>query len=203
MHAAPSPTPLHLGLTGGIGSGKSTVAHMLVERGAALVDADAIAREVTAPRGPAIALIAKHFGTQFITSDQALHRDAMRELVFRDPSAKKALEDIIHPMVGQEIWRQAQVASSAGYRVVVFDVPLLVESGRWRSVLHKILVVDCFVETQIQRVIQRSGLTPETVQSIIKMQSSRPQRLAAADWVVYNEQLSLAQLNTEVMKLPL
>lgn len=203
MHAAPKPTPLHLGLTGGIGSGKSTVAQMLVHRGAALVDADAIAREVTAPRGLAIPLIAQQFGAEFITSDEALNRDAMRTLVFRDPSAKKALEAIVHPMVGQEIWRQAQAAGVAGHPVVVFDVPLLVESGKWRSLLHKVLVVDCLVDTQVQRVIQRSGLPPETVQGIIQAQANRQQRLAAADWVVFNEKISLTELHAEVMKLPL
>ncbi len=193
----------HLGLTGGIGSGKSTVAQMLVKRGAALIDADAIARQVTAPHGLAIPLIAQQLGAHFITAEGSLDRDQMRELVFRDPSAKKVLEAIVHPLVGQETQRQVQEAIRDGYRTVVFDVPLLVESGRWRNRLDKVLVVDCLVETQIQRVQIRSGLAPETVQHIINAQASRPLRLAAADWVIYNEQLSLAQLQAEVSNLPL
>ena len=199
----PTSGTFHLGLTGGIGSGKSTVAQMLVKRGAALVDADAIARHVTAPHGSAIPLIAEQFGEHFITADGSLDRDQMRALVFRDPSAKKVLEAIVHPLVGQETQRQVQGAIRAGHRTVVFDIPLLVESGRWRNRLHKVLVVDCLVETQIQRVRARSGLDPETVQNIVKAQASRSQRLAAADWVIYNEQLSLAQLQSEVFGLPL
>ena len=201
--AAPSSGTFHLGLTGGIGSGKSTVAQMLVKRGAALVDADASARQGTAPHGSAIALIAEQLGVHFITADGSLDRDQMRALVFRDPSAKKVLEAIVHPLVGQETQRQVQEAIRAGHRTVVFDIPLLVESGRWRNRLHKVLVVDCLVETQIQRVHARSGLDPETVQNIVKAQASRSQRLAAADWVIYNEQLSLAQLQSEVFGLPL
>ena len=199
----PTSGTFHLGLTGGIGSGKSTVAQMLVKRGAALVDADAIARHVTAPHGSAIPLIAEQFGEHFITADGSLDRDQMRALVFRDPSAKKVLEAIVHPLVGQETQRQVQGAIRAGHRTVVFDIPLLVESGRWRNRLHKVLVVDCLVETQIQRVHARSGLDPETVQNIVKAQASRSQRLSAADWVIYNEQLSLAQLQSEVFGLPL
>ena len=201
--ADPSSGTFHLGLTGGIGSGKSTVAQMLVKRGAALVDADAIARQVTAPHGSAIPLIAEPLGGHFITADGSLDRDQMRALVFRDPTAKKVLEAIVHPLVGQETQRQVQEAIRAGLRTVVFDIPLLVESGRWRNRLHKVLVVDCLVETQIQRVRARSGLDPETVQNIVNAQASRSQRLAAADWVIYNEQLSLAQLQSEVFSLPL
>jgi len=201
--AYPSSGTFHLGLTGGIGSGKSTVAHMLVERGAALVDADAIARQVTAPQGLAIPLIAEQLGGHFITPEGSLDRDQMRALVFRDPTAKKVLEAIVHPLVGQETQRRVQEAIQAGHHTVVFDIPLLVESGRWRHLLHKILVVDCRVETQIQRVHARSGLDAETVQNIIDAQASRPQRLAVADWVIYNEQLSLAQLRAEALSLPL
>jgi dephospho-CoA kinase len=195
--------PLRLGLTGGIGSGKSTVANMLVMRGAALIDADAIARQVTAPKGPALAMIAKQFGAHLITDQGALDRDKMRELVFRDPASKKTLEAIIHPLVGQETQRQAQVAVETGYQTVVFDVPLLVESGRWRGQVDKVLVVDCLVETQVQRVIARSGLTAEAIQRIIQAQADRLQRLACADWVIFNEQLTLEQLRAEVVNLPL
>lgn len=195
--------PARIGLTGGIGSGKSTVAQMLVERGAALVDADAIARLVTAPGGDALAPISQQFGAHFLTAEGALDRDQMRALVFNDPHAKRALEAIIHPLVAQETERQANAAFAAGCRAVVFDVPLLVESGRWRQRLDRVLVVDCLVETQIQRVMARSALSQEAVQRIIDAQAKRPQRLAAADGVIFNENLSLEQLHAEVLSLRL
>ena len=195
--------PLRLGLTGGIGSGKSTVAQMLVQRGAALVDADAIARQVTAPHGSAIAAIAQQFGDQFIDRDGALNRDAMRALVFKDSNAKKELEAIIHPLVAEETQRQAQEAAGLGHPTVVFDVPLLVESGKWRAQVDRILVVDCSVETQIQRVRDRNAWTADAVQSIIQVQASRAQRLAAADWVIFNQGLSLDQLRAKLADLPI
>ncbi len=199
----PSPPSLRLGLTGGIGSGKSTVAQMLVQRGAALVDADAIARQVTAPNGAAIAAIAQKFGTQFIGSDGALNRDAMRALVFKDSNAKKELEAIVHPLVAQETQRQALDAARHGHQTVVFDVPLLVESGRWRARVDRILVVDCSVETQIQRVRDRNGWTDDAVQSIIQVQATREQRLAAADWVIFNQGLDIDQLRAKLADVPI
>lgn len=195
--------PLHLGLTGGIGSGKSTVALMLAQAGAALVDADAIARQLTDVGGAAMAAIASQFGAELIRADGALNRDAMRARVFNDPQAKKRLEAIIHPLVAQETQRQALDAAHQGHPTVVFDVPLLVESGRWRAKVDRILVVDCTVETQIQRVCQRNGWTADAVQSIIQQQATRAQRLAAADWVVFNQGLSLDQLRAELADLPL
>ena len=194
---------LHLGLTGGIGSGKSTVAQMLVQGGAALVDADAIARQVTEPGGAAIDAIAHQFGAQFIRPDGAMHRDAIRALVFNDPHAKKNLEAIIHPLVAQETQRQALDAEHHGHQTVVFDVPLLVESDRWRARVDRILVVDCSVETQIQRVCNRNNWTAEVVQSIIKNQARREQRLAAADWVIFNQGISFEQLREKLADLPL
>jgi dephospho-CoA kinase len=194
---------LRIGLTGGIGSGKSTVAQLLAERGAAVIDADAIARSVTAPHGLAMPEIARVFGAEFIDAQGALDRDRMRAHVFANPSAKKQLEAIIHPLVAQQTQAQAQQAESAGHIALVFDVPLLVESGRWRQQVDQVLVVDCLVETQVQRVIARNGLPRETVAQIIAAQASRAQRLAAADWVIFNDQLSLAQLRAEVFALPL
>lgn len=194
---------LRIGLTGGIGSGKSTVAQLLAERGAAVIDADAIARSVTAPHGLAMPEIARVFGAEFIDAQGALDRDRMRAHVFAYPSAKKQLEAIIHPLVAQQTQAQAQQAESAGHIALVFDVPLLVESGRWRQQVDQVLVVDCLVETQVQRVIARNGLPRETVAQIIAAQASRAQRLAAADWVIFNDQLSLAQLRAEVFALPL
>ena len=197
-------TPLRIGLTGGIGSGKSTVSQMLQERGAAVIDADAIARSVTAAQGSAMAAIAKTFGPDFITADGALDRERMRSHIFSQPQAKQALEAIIHPLVAQETQRQAQDAVSKGHHTLVFDVPLLVEAGeRWRAQVDRILVVDCSEETQIQRVMARSGLSRAAVQSIIAAQASRLQKLATADWVIENDGISLEALYTCVKSLPM
>jgi dephospho-CoA kinase len=190
---------VHVGLTGGIGSGKSTVAAVLADCGAAVIDSDAISRAVTAPGGAAIALIARQFGAAFITPQGAMDRDAMRQLVFADAQAKKQLEAIVHPLVGEETARQAAKAASA---CVVFDVPLLVESGRWRQRLDRVLVVDCSEATQIARVMARNGWTREAVQQVIAGQASRDQRLAAADICIYNDApLSLAALAAMVRQL--
>ena len=197
-------TPLRIGLTGGIGSGKSTVGQMLQARGAAVIDADAIARQVTAAHGAAMPAIAQTFGHEFITADGALDRERMRAHVFSQPQAKQALEAIIHPLVAQETQRQAQEALAKGHNTLVFDVPLLVESGaRWRTQVDRVLVVDCSEATQIQRVMARNGLSRETIQSIIAAQASRTQKLAAADWVIDNDGISLEALRVEVESLPI
>ncbi|MGE0496452.1 MAG: dephospho-CoA kinase [Ramlibacter sp.] len=185
---------LRLGLTGGIGSGKSTVARMLVGRGAALLDADAIARSVTAPGGAAIPAIAAAFGPALITPEGALDRDRMRTLAFSDTAAKARLEAIVHPLVGQETARRAAAAAQAGHRCLVFDIPLLVESGRWRQQLDRVLVVDCAPQTQIDRVTSRSALDREAVLAIMESQAPRALRLAAADDVIFNDGLTLDQL---------
>ena len=190
---------LKLGLTGGIGSGKSTVARLLADCGAAVIDSDAIARAVTAPGGAAIDLIAKQFGSHFITPQGAMNRDLMRELAFSDTQARKQLEEIIHPLVGEETARQAAQASSA---CIVFDVPLLVESGRWRQKLDQVLVVDCSEEAQINRVMLRNGWTREAVLQVMAGQASRTQRLAAADLSIFNDEpLSLVALAGLVRQL--
>ncbi|MDO8279302.1 MAG: dephospho-CoA kinase [Burkholderiaceae bacterium] len=190
---------LRIGLTGGIGSGKSTVAAMLAAEGAAVIDADAIARSVTAVGGVAIAPIASEFGPGFITAAGALDRDRMRELAYADTTARKRLEAIVHPLVGEETERQSAQALARGSRCLVFDIPLLVEGGRWRQRLDQVLVVDCPEETQVARVMARSGLTREAVLAIIASQASRAQRLAAADVVIYNEGLSLDALRAEAL----
>ncbi len=195
---------LRIGLTGGIGSGKSTVGQLLQERGAAVIDADAIARSVTAAQGVAIAAIVQSFGSDFITPDGALDRERMRAHVFSHPDAKKTLEAIIHPLVAQEIQRQAQDAIASGHRTLVFDVPLLVESGaRWLAQVDRVLVVDCLEETQIQRVMARNGWKREAVQAVISAQASRARKLAVADWVTDNEGISLEALRTCVLNLPI
>lgn len=200
----PTPSPLRIGLTGGIGSGKSTVAQLLQARGAAVIDADAIARNVTAAHGAAMPAITRTFGAEFIMPDGALDRERMRAHVFSQPEAKQALEAIIHPLVSQETQQQAQAAISKGHRTLVFDVPLLVEAGeRWRPQVDRILVVDCLEETQIQRVIARNGLSREAVQRILSAQASRVQKLAAADWVIYNNGISLDTLENQVNWLPI
>ena len=196
-------SPLRLGLTGGIGSGKSTVAQMLALRGAAVIDSDAIARSVTAANGSAMPAIATEFGKEFVAPDGSLDRNQMRALVFSDPSAKLRLEAIVHPLVGSATQAQAQIGLQAGHMLLVFDVPLLVESPRWRKQVDKVLVVDCSENTQIKRVMERSGLTREAVENIIRAQATRAQRLAAADWIVFNEGLNLEQLQQEVNALAL
>ena len=190
-----------LGLTGGIGSGKSTVAAMLAELGAAVMDADAISRSVTAPGGQAIEAIRTIFGDAFITPAGALDRNHMRSLAYADPDARGRLEAIIHPLVNQEIWRLAQVADAQGHRCLVFDVPLLVESKRWRQQVDQILLVDCRPETQITRVMARSALERAAVEAIMAAQASRDQRLAVADQVIVNDGLSLSELAARVSAL--
>ena len=189
---------VRIGLTGGIGSGKSTVLQMLVQRGAAAIDADAISRATTAAGGAAIPLISQQFGPEFITADGALDRARMRERAYAHPQARRELEQIIHPLVGQESARQVQAALAAGARCIVFDIPLLVESGRWRQQVDRVLVVDCEPETQVARVAARSGLAPGEVRAIIAAQAPRALRLAAADIVICNEGLSLEALANEV-----
>jgi dephospho-CoA kinase len=191
---------MRVGLTGGIGSGKSTVLQMLAERGAAVIDADAISRATTAAGGAAIAAISQHFGAAFITPEGALDRARMREHAYADPLARKQLEDIIHPLVGQESARQVQAALDARVRCIVFDIPLLVESGRWRAQVDRVLVVDCSPETQLERVVARSGLETEAVRAIMAAQAPRALRLAAADIVICNEGLSLEQLRDIVVQ---
>jgi len=191
---------MRIGLTGGIGSGKSTVAQALVTLGAAhLVDTDAISRTLTLSGGAAMPAIAQHFGPGFVTPEGALHRPAMRELAFRDPAARLALEAILHPLIGEETERQARAASPGQW--VVFDVPLLVESGRWRQKVQRVILVDCEESTQVSRVMQRSQLTEEAVHAIIAQQASRARRRAAADAVLYNDGISLDQLHQDVAQL--
>ena len=190
-----------LGLTGGIGSGKSTVASLLAELGAAVLDADAIARAVTAPGGMAMEPIRQAFGADFVTPAGALDRDRMRRLAYADPQARGRLEAIIHPLVNQEIWRQAQAAEAAGQRCLVFDVPLLVESAQWRSAVDQILVIDCSPQTQIARVMARNRLDRAAVLAIMASQASREQRTSIADLVIFNDGISPAELAHQVHKL--
>lgn len=143
----------------------------------------------------------KQFGPQIITAEGAMDRDRMRQLAFSDPAIKERLEAIIHPLVSQESTRQASAAAQSGHACIVFDIPLLVESGRWRQQLDCVLVVDCTEETQIARVMARNALSREMVVKIIAGQASRVQRLAAADASICNEVLSLQGLERQVRAL--
>ena len=197
-----TPRLWRIGLTGGIGCGKSTVANMLAARGATVIDADAISRSLTAPGGRAMASIAQTFGPQMVDDQGAMDRQAMRNMVFQNPLAKQQLEAIIHPLVSQITAEQTQAALQTGRRVLVFDVPLLVESGeRWRKQVDRVIVVDCDAQTQRQRVMARSGLAAEEIDRIMALQASRSQRLACADLVIFNQGLSLTELETQVAQL--
>lgn len=191
---------IKVGLTGGIGSGKSTVLAMLANLGAATIDADAISRATTAAGGAAIPSISRVFGADFVTAEGALDRERMRSHAYADSKARKRLEEIIHPLVGLESARQVQSAVDAGAHCIVFDIPLLVESRRWRSQVDRVLVIDCSPETQVARVVARSALKPEEVLAIIGAQAPRALRLAAADVVICNEGLSLEALRDNVVQ---
>ena len=190
-----------IGLTGGIGSGKSTVAALLVAHGATLVDTDAIAHALTAPGGAAMPALRQRFGDEVAGPDGALDRARMRSLVFAEPTAKQALEGILHPMIGAQAQRQAAVAETVGTGVVVFDVPLLTESSHWRARCQRILVVDCSAEVQVQRVMARSGWSADQVRRVIAQQAARDRRRAIADAVIFNDTLSRETLAAEVTAL--
>ncbi len=174
---------------------------MLAERGATVIDADAISRSTTAVGGAAIDAIAAAFGANMLTPDGALDREQMRGLVYTDQSARARLERIVHPLVGQAIAQQALQADLTGVSCIVFDIPLLVESAHWRQKLGRVVVVDCREETQIARVTARSALSPAAVQDIVAAQATRVRRLAAADLVVYNDGIALEQLRLQVHEI--
>ncbi|WP_438394407.1 dephospho-CoA kinase [Caballeronia sp. DA-9] len=185
-----------IGLTGGIGSGKTTVADMFAAHGVAIIDSDVIAHRITAPGGVAMPLIESAFGPEFVAADGSMDRAKMRARVFTDPAAKAQLESITHPLIRAESERQRSEAPGA-YHIVV--VPLLIEAGARARQVDRILVVDCPVETQIERVIQRNGFEREQVEAIIARQATREARLAAADDVVVNDcAATLEKLQREV-----
>lgn len=192
---------LRLGLTGGIGSGKSTVAEFLAGHGAVLIDADAISRQSTAAGGQAIAPITAAFGADFILPNGALDRARMRKASFSDPVSRARLEAIIHPLVAQASAKLEQDAQDNAAQCIVFDIPLLVESRRWRQRVDMVLVVDCLAEVQISRVMARSGLAREEIESIIDSQAPRGERLKAADIVIFNAGPSKAQVAGEVEQI--
>lgn len=188
-----------LGLTGGIGSGKTYVANLLAGWGASVIDTDQIAHALTAPEGLAIAPIRETFGADLIGPDGALDRARMRELVFATPAKRTALEGILHPLIAQEVFMQAQAATGL---YAVFVVPLLVESGRWRDRIDRLCVVDCEETTQIERVQARSGIPIDTIRRILAAQATRSQRLAVADDIIVNSaNTTLEELEKQVLVL--
>ena len=175
---------LRIGLTGGIGSGKSTAAARLQALGAHLVDTDAIARELTAPGGAALPALRERFGDACLAADGGLDRAWMRAHAFAEPGHRAALEAVLHPLIGAAADRRADRAPGGATRV--FDVPLLVESGRWRARVDRVLVIDCPAERQVERVVRRAGWTRDAVLRVIAQQASREARRAAADAVIDN-----------------
>ena len=186
-----------VGLTGGIGSGKSAAAGCFAAHGAAVVDTDVIAHELTAVGGAAMPALVSAFGTEAATADGALDRAYMRRLVFADPSARKRLEAILHPMIRALSAERCQLARTP---YVILAVPLLVESGAYRQRCNRIAVVDCPESLQISRVMARSGLSEDDVRAIMANQASRDERLAIADDVIANDS-DLAALESRVGEL--
>jgi dephospho-CoA kinase len=187
-----------VGLTGGIGSGKTFVADLFARRGVTIVDTDLIAHRITAPHGAAMPRIANEFGAEFVAPDGSLDRAKMRGLVFADDTAKARLEAITHPIIRAETERQMKAAAGP---YVIAVVPLFVESGVWKTRVDRVLVVDCSVETQVARVMRRNGFTRDQVLAIIARQAPREARLAAADDVLLNEDSPPEQLADEVRRL--
>jgi dephospho-CoA kinase len=194
-----APPPLRIGLTGGIGSGKSTVARLLAGHGAKVVDIDAISRGLTRAGGAAIPALREAFGDGVIGPDGGLDRDQMRRLAFADGTARSKLEAILHPMISDAAQREAAAATDAA--VIVFDIPLLVESGHWRDSVHRVLVVDCSEATQVARVMNRSGWTADSVKAVMAAQATRERRNSIANDVVVNDGISQADLARRVEAL--
>lgn len=189
--------PFAVGLTGGIGSGKTTVAELFAELGAGVVDTDEIARALTGPGQAAVSEISRRFGPQYVTADGALDRARMRKLAFEDMRAKKDLESILHPLIRREAQRRV-ANSTAPYVVLV--VPLLFESGAYQKLVRRVLVVDSDQETRIERVRQRNNLPREEILAIMSSQVGQAERLRRADDVIRNDR-DLAALEVQVAAL--
>jgi len=190
-----------IGLTGGIGSGKSTVADLFAARGVPIIDTDAIAHQITAPQGDAMAQIAAQFGDDYVTPEGALDRGKMRALVFQDDTARERLQAITHPLIRAATTRLLARAQAANHPYAIIVIPLLVESAstwNWKARITRVLVVDCSIDTQIARVMHRNGFTRDEALAIIHRQAPREARLAAADDVIVNDGASLDALAREV-----
>ena len=186
-----------IGLTGGIGCGKSLVADLFQARGASVIDTDHIAHALTTADGLAMPAIRAEFGQAFIAADGSLNRSAMREHVFTNPTARLALEAILHPMIAAQTRQAAEEARGA---YLIFVVPLLVESGKWRDRVDRILVVDCSENLQRERVMRRNHLTEKQVADIMQAQATRATRQAVADDIITNES-DLGVLESHVEEL--
>ncbi len=187
-----------IGLTGGIGSGKTTVAELFAAYGIPIIDTDLIARQITASGGLAIPRIMQTFGQDFIAPDGSLDRAHMRELIFSDENARHRLEAITHPLIRMEA-AHACKAARGPYLLIV--VPLLIEAGHWKNRVDRILIVDCAIETQIARVMQRNGFTRQQVLAIIARQATREERLAAATDIIVNESRHQPPLTEQISAL--
>jgi dephospho-CoA kinase len=186
-----------VGLTGGIGCGKTTVADLFAARGAAIIDTDQIAHSLTAPHGAAMPALVAEFGPEYATPEGALDRARMRALVFADPGARARLEAVLHPRI-REATAAAALLASGPY--VIFVVPLLIESGTWRGRVARVLAIDCPEEVQIARVMARSGLPESQVRAIMAAQVTRAERRAAADDIILNDD-GLELLTPQVERL--
>jgi dephospho-CoA kinase len=186
-----------IGLTGGIGSGKSTFGSLLVDRGFACIDADAISRDLTGVNGAAVSHIQQVFGEDFIAADGSMDRSKMRALVFAQPHAKTQLQSILHPLIRAVISDKEAAFKAKGKPLVVLDIPLLVESASWSKQLDGVLVVDCSEDRQIARVMARNGWTREEVHAVMSAQASRQERLAAATWVIDNDSDDMEDLKRQ------
>jgi dephospho-CoA kinase len=195
---ATTPAPrLTVGLTGGIGCGKTVVADLFAARGATVIDTDAIAHSLTGPRGAAMPALLAEFGPDFATADGAMDRARMRALVFADPAARTRLEAILHPRI-RAATDAAAVLATGPY--TIFVVPLLIESGTWRARVARVLAIDCPEEMQVARVMARNGLAEAQVRAIMAAQVTRTERLAAADDVIENDG-DIAALPAQVDRL--
>ena len=186
-----------IGLTGGIGSGKSTFGAMLSARGFALIDADAVSKELTGVGGLAIAKVREAFGDSSIALDGSMDRNQMRTLVFSQPEAKARLETILHPLIRASIAEKLTAIQDKGEPLAILDIPLLVESSQWPGQLDGIIVVDCSEARQLSRVMARNGWTQAQTQAVIASQASRQERLAVANWVVDNDSDDLSALQKQ------
>ncbi|OOZ37303.1 dephospho-CoA kinase [Solemya velesiana gill symbiont] len=185
-----------VGLTGGIGSGKSAVSGLFSELGVPVTDADEVAREVVEPGQPVLATLEKRFGPQILDVEGRLQRKVLRELVFNDERARKDLEAILHPLIRQRI---RQHLANVEYPYAILSIPLLVETGQ-SSQVDQVLVVDCPVDLQIRRICQRDGITTEQAQAILAAQASREERLKAADDIIENTG-EIGRLKPKVLSL--
>ena len=185
-----------VGLTGGIGSGKSTVAALFEEHGVTVIDSDAISHQLTQTGGTAITAIRAAFGDGYINADGALDRVHMRQLVFSDAAAKRRLEGILHPLIRTQMLAQAQAANTAPYLLLV--VPLLLEATDYQTLVQRTLVVDCAPATQVARAMRRSGLSEQEVRTIMSQQIARAERLKRADDIIQNDaDLDILRLRVE------